>query len=89
MSDTPAHSVPSIGRPRTIGETCEYFQVDRATIFRWREAGLLACTKAGRIVRFTDEQIADFQNRQSTAVTPPPPAPKFNPKYQHLGRAAR
>lgn len=79
-------AVPSIGRPRTIGEVCEYFQVDRATVFRWRKTGLLSCTKAGRVVRFTDEQIAQFENRQSATDMP---APKVNPKYPHLTRTSQ
>lgn len=79
-------AVPSIGRPRTTEETADYFKVDRVTLWRWRKAGLLACTKVGGVVRFTDEQIAQFQDQQSTADTPLAPAPRHNPKYPHLSR---
>lgn len=77
-------AVPSIGRPRTTAETAAYFKVEPSTLWRWRKAGLLGCTKIGGTVRFTDEQIAACLARQSSDAMPPPSAPKFNPKYPHL-----
>lgn len=86
MTENSPSSVPSIGRPRTTEETCEFFKVKRNTLWRWRRDGLLTCSKINGTVRFTDEQIADCLDRQSEPAASPPPTPNTNPKYPHLGQ---
>lgn len=74
-------AVPSLGRPRTVDEVAAYLKVSKYTVRRRIKDGALQCVRDGRMVRVTDEQLAAYLDRGSSAVVPPAPKPARNPKY--------
>jgi excisionase family DNA binding protein len=74
-------AVPSIGRPRDLDETAEFFKVSKYTVRRRIKAGLLECSRSGRMIRVSDEQIEAFLARTTVAVAESEPKPARNPKY--------
>ena len=90
MTDTPASSVPSIGRPRTKAEVAELLQVSDKAVQRHVSSGRLRCLRDGGILRFTDEHINEFiQAAESPTPTPEPLKPTRNPKYGQRDRPER
>lgn len=74
-------AVPSIGRPRTKGETAEYLHISARQVQRLVETGQLRCVRVGRSPRFLDEQIAAYLDGSTQAPAAAPAKPSRNPKY--------
>lgn len=54
----------------THKETAKQLGIDPATLHRWRNLGLIACRKAGRWVRYAQEDIDDFVKKSKTVQKP-------------------
>ncbi len=47
----------------TIADVAKILKVHPKSIYRWVDSGKLKCSRAGRSVRFTGDQLSDFLNR--------------------------
>lgn len=74
-------AVPALGRPRTKAETARFFGVSEKTIQRRVAHGELECVRSGKVLRFLDEHIEAFLERNTTGVTVAAAKPPRNPKY--------
>ena len=66
---------PSPRRPRKVmtelfthKQAAAQLGVDPATLYRWRKQRLIACRKAGRWVRYAQEDIDEFVSKQKIAA---------------------
>lgn len=59
-----------LGPRNTIGTVAAYLGCSTATVNRRIKSGVLACTRHGRIVRISKEQVEAFERLHTTGLTP-------------------
>lgn len=60
-----------MGRLFTVPQVAQILQVKSSTVYTWIRQGKFAHIRAGRLIRFSPEQVNDFLRKGSHGSLPP------------------